>query len=148
LASLSLAEIVGTLLSSPVLDARIGAVFPLELTATTAGSLVLHACRQAARGQLRVHVGETGALSFERIIRDIVGSDRLVSHAIRRVPGCEDIEIVVALADTGTWCLCGKLEGDRFHAVHSADPLLATVLAERLERIAQRSMNPPPKTES
>jgi len=41
--------------------------------------------------------------------------------------------------------MCGKLEHDRLHAVHSADPLLAITLAERLERVAQRSVAPPTK---
>ena len=142
LAPLSLGEIARVLVESPVLESRISSIFPLELGAPAAASLVEHACRQAARTAARVHVGTSGGPDLAKPARDAVGAERVRTHALQHVaPG---VEVVVVLSEGGTWCLCGRRDGERLSAVHSADPLLATVLADRLERVARLSAAPPP----
>jgi hypothetical protein len=151
---LSLGEIVRTLIEAPVLDSRLSSVFPLELASQAALSLADHACRQAARGApadktgfVHAHVGGTGAIALDRVAREALGAGRVTVHPITRAPDCEKLEVIVVLSELGTWSMCGHMEGDRLRAVHSADALLATVLADRLERVAQLSKPPAPRKE-
>jgi hypothetical protein len=134
LAPLSLGEIVRVLVESPVLESRISSIFPLELGSPAASSLVEHAARQGARTASRVHVGTSGALDLSKPARDGAGAERVRTHRLDGVGGA--LEVVVVMSEGGTWTLCGRFEGERLRAVHSADPLLAAVLADRLERVA------------
>lgn len=149
LLSMSLGEIVRTLVDAPVLDSRLSSVFPLELAIPAALSLAEHACRQAVRGApsdktgfARAHVGGTGAIALEKAARAALGAARVTAHPISRVADCENLEVIVVLSELGTWSMCGQMEGDRLRAIHSADALLASVLADRLERVAQLSKPP------
>jgi hypothetical protein len=55
---------------------------------------------------------------------------------------------MVVLSEIGTWSMCGQIEGGRLRAIHSSDALLASVLADRLERVAQLSKPPAQKKEN
>jgi hypothetical protein len=79
-------------------------------------------------------VGTSGGLDLEKAAKDGAGVDRVRTHALK---GAGDgLEVVVVMSEGGTWCLCGRHEGERLRAVHSADSMLAAVLADRLERVA------------
>jgi hypothetical protein len=152
---LSLGEIVRTLLEAPVLDSRLSSVFPLEIAGQQAMSLADHACRQAVRGALpdkvgfaHAHIGGTGGIDLPKVARDALGANRVTTHPIARVPDCEKLEVMVVLSEIGTWSMCGQIEGARLRAVHSSDALLAAVLADRLDRVAQLSRPPAQKKEN
>jgi len=152
---LSLGEIVRTLIEAPVLDSRLSSVFPLEIAPAQALSLAEHACRQAVRGAppekngfASAHVGGTGALDLPKVARDALGTARVTTHPIARAPDCEKLEIIVVLSELGTWSMCGQMEGGRLRAVHSSDALLAAVLSDRLERVAQLSKPPTRKADA
>lgn len=133
LAPLSLGEIVRVLVESPVIESRVASIFPLELGAPAALSLVEHACRQGARKAVRVYVGTSGGLDLVTAATAGAGAAQVHAHSLDRAG--DAIEVVVVLSEGGTWSLCGRHEGERLRAVHSADALLAVVLADRFERV-------------
>jgi hypothetical protein len=152
---MSLGEIVRTLIEAPVLDSRLSSVFPLELAMPAALSLAEHACRQAVRGAppdktgfAHAHVGGTGAIDIHKVALGALGAARVTAHPISRAVDCERLEVIVVLSELGTWSMCGHMDGDRLRAVHSADALLASVLADRLERVAKLSKPPSRKEEA
>jgi hypothetical protein len=48
----------------------------------------------------------------------------------------ENVEALAVLAEHGAYALVGRCEGGVVRGLHSADPLLADVLAERIGRAA------------
>lgn len=145
LRTFGLAEIVDAVLSEPFGMSPPGTPLfevprVIELPMTDVVSLVLGAMREAGRGgaslcALTRHsgVGIGGA----------VGS--AVTHASGRqvhtvdvsaLPGCANVEVCAVVAEQGAYALVGRSEGRSVRAVHSADPLLADLLIQRLSQAA------------
>lgn len=146
LSTLPLAEIVRALLDRPTLEGRISDVFPLELTEDAARSVVEFACRHAARRPCRVDVAGEPALGLVRAARVGAGAEHVRAHALSAVSGCEGVQIVVVQSELGAWTLVGTVDGAGIRAAHSSDPLLAALVAARLERAGSLSV-PPPRVE-
>jgi ActR/RegA family two-component response regulator len=135
-----LAHVIDTLLAAPMpasgewsprlarVDLPPGAVLP---------SLAAAACGEALRGGnatiLMAFREESRTLQAVRAIVD--GKDATL-HVVesRRFDDCDNAEALVVVAEHGTWTLCARLEGTRTRLVHSADPLLADVVAQKLAK--------------
>jgi hypothetical protein len=48
------------------------------------------------------------------------------------VAGCEDLEVLALVTQHGAYTLFGRSNGDTIRAVHSADPLFADLVVDRL----------------
>ena len=57
---------------------------------------------------------------------------------VSRVAGCERVDVLIVIAEHGTYTLAGRTEGSLVRAVHSTDPLLSDLLVARLSEIAGR----------
>jgi hypothetical protein len=147
LATLSLGEITRALLDKPTLEGRVGDVFPLDLASDAARSVVEFACRHAARRPCHIDVAGDPSLALVRAARAGAGADQVRTHSLAAVAGCEGVHVVVARSEHGAWTFVGKEDGERVRAAHSSDPLLATLVAARLERAGSLSV-PPPRVEA
>ncbi len=132
----SLGEMVNTLLAKPVLDAGLYSPYPIELAAPALNSLVSQVCREARRGgRPRVLVTLQSGLGLAASARHALAADAPGSVQVfdlRDIEGCRDLEAVVVFGEHGTWVCAGRVDRDRFRGVHSADPLLADLVADRL----------------
>ena len=135
-----LAHVIDTLLAAPLpvngawsprlarVDLPAGGVLP---------SLVATVCGEALRGGtatiLIAFKEESRTLQAVRAM--IEGRDATL-HTVeaRRFDDCDNAEAVVVVAEHGTWMLCARLEGTQARVVHSADPLLADVVAQKLAK--------------
>jgi ActR/RegA family two-component response regulator len=139
LAARPLGEIVDSLLDAPLREASVaGPAFSrAEVTVAAAHAMVGAACREALRGGgatlLVAFRPETGTLA---IVKSIADDPSVVIHAIdaTHLAASGGAEAVILVAEHGTWAYCARRSGDRVLAAHSADPLLADVLADRLAR--------------
>jgi hypothetical protein len=137
LASRPLGEIVDALLDAPLPDD----VLPspsfarVELSVAGAHALVACACREALRGGaatiLVAFRPESGILN---IVRAAADSPSATVHAMdaSNFAASGGAEAVVLVAEHGTWAYCARASGGAVLAAHSADPLIADVLADRL----------------
>jgi hypothetical protein len=57
---------------------------------------------------------------------------------VSRIAGCERVDVLIVVAEHGTYTLCGRTEGSLVRCIHSADPLLSDLLVSRLSEIAGR----------
>jgi ActR/RegA family two-component response regulator len=142
LASLPLDEIIDTLMSRPMLDAGSGSPRPLDLATPALHSLVAQACREGSRGgAATVYVTMQPGMGLVSAARQAVHDANDVSVKVvdvRGVEGCADAEAIVITAEHGTWTCCGRVGKERFHGMHSADPLLADLAAQRLAQAGGR----------
>jgi GGDEF domain-containing protein len=136
LASLSLPEVVDTLLAKPILDIGPSSPSPLELATPAMLSLIGQACREARRGgaaamMVTVQPGAGMASAVRQAVRD---AKNVLVRAIdaRAAPACDDVEAIVVEAEHGSWVCCGRTTHDRFRGIHAADPLLCDLMAHRL----------------
>jgi hypothetical protein len=69
-------------------------------------------------------------------VRAIAEGSATALHAVEagRFERCDNAEAVVVVAEHGTWTLCARLEDTETRLVHSADPLLADVVAQKLAK--------------
>jgi hypothetical protein len=76
---------------------------------------------------------ETGTLG---IVRSMGDDSRFQVHAIdaTHLAASGGAEAIILVAEHGTWAYCARRSGERILTAHSADPLLADVLADRLAR--------------
>jgi ActR/RegA family two-component response regulator len=139
LAARPLGEIVDTLLDAPLQEASV-ADLPFsraEVPSAAAHAILAVACREALRGGeatlLVAYRPETGTLA---IVKSVAEDPRVTIHAIdaTHLAASGGAEAVILVAEHGTWAYCARRSGDRVLAAHSADPLLADVLADRLAR--------------
>jgi DNA-binding response OmpR family regulator len=144
LRALALAEIVDAVLSEPLGLSQGARLFEvprvIELPMTDVVSLVLVAMREAGRGgatlaALTRHSG----VGIGGAVGSAVGqtSGRQVHTVdVSALPGCANVEVCAVVAEQGAYTLIGRSEGRSVRAVHSADPLLADLLIQRLSQAA------------
>jgi len=140
LASRPLGEIVDSLLDAPLEDAATAnpPFSRAELSVGAAHALVAAACHEALRGWratlLVAFRPESGTLA---VVRAAAGDDEHATlHAIdgSRLASSGGAEAVILVAEHGTWAYCARSSAGVVLAAHSADPLLADLLADRLTR--------------
>lgn len=138
LAPLSLADLVDELIEHPMFAAGAYSTYPLDVASQALFALATQACHDAGRGgaaQLVATAG--GGLSLATAARRAFSSKSPLRSArvvdVRAQQGCDDVEAAVLASEHGVWVCCGRVEGDRFRGVHSADPLLADVVAARID---------------
>lgn len=147
--SLPLRELIDALLGI-VPDAQARKLAPLEtphyieLPVTDLMGLVNSVVAEASRGgQTRVLATLRGGLSVGSAVRAdasrSVETLKLETVDVSQVPGCERADVLVVIAEHGTYSLVGRSEGSLVRAVHSADPLLSDLLVHRLSEIAGRT---------
>ncbi len=109
----------------------------IELPAMDAVGIAVAAVREAARGgETRViatqHAGMSigGAVRAE-VTRDLEGV-KLDVVEVSNVPGAENADVLVIVAQHVCYVLAGRSESGLVRAVHAADPLLADALLARL----------------
>jgi GGDEF domain-containing protein len=138
LASLSLSEVVDTLVAKPILDSGAGSPYPLDLATSSLVSLAGQACREARRGgEAMVFVSLQAGMGLASAVRQALRDAKDVTVRVvdvRSVAGCADLDAAVVLAEHGSWVCCGRVTKDRFRGVHAADPLLADLIAHRLSQ--------------
>lgn len=131
-----LSEIANILLAKPVLDAGLNSPYPIELASPALSSVVSQVCREARRGgKPRVLVTLQSGLGLAASARHALQADAPGSVQVfdlREIDGCRDLEAVVVFGEHGTWVCAGRVEKERFRGIHSADPLLADLIADRL----------------
>src|SRR5690606_6731789 len=57
---------------------------------------------------------------------------RIESVDLSGVDGCRDLEVLALVTQHGAYSLLGRSSGDIMRAVHSADPLFAALLTDRV----------------
>lgn len=62
-------------------------------------------------------------------------------RGVAHLAGCADLLVIVLRGEHASWAASGRLANDRFVGVHTHDPRLADLLAERLEE-GHRRRNP------
>jgi DNA-binding response OmpR family regulator/GGDEF domain-containing protein len=148
---------LGTLPLGQLVDALLGAVpdpqarklAPLEtphyieLPVTDLMGLVASTVAEAMRGgQTRVLATQRAGLSVGSAVRADVprNSDVLKVDTVdvSKVAGCERVDVLIVVAEHGTYTLAGRTEGSLVRCIHSADPLLSDLLVARLSEIAGR----------
>jgi ActR/RegA family two-component response regulator len=139
LATMTLGEIVDTLLARPMVDAGLSSPYPLELAMPALISLASSACMEGRRGGAATVIVTTqpgmGLLAAARQASADANESSEISVRVvdvRTIPACGDLEAIVVSAEHGTWACCGRVNRERFRGVHAADPLLADLIAQRL----------------
>lgn len=127
--------------SSPARAFRITGPRLLQLALPEAVALATSVVRSATRGGAAfVVVAHHPGLSLGAAVRGALGAPRddVVLHAldVRAAPGCDDVEALCVLAEHGAYAFIGRAQDGLVRGVHTADPLLADFLAERLGRAA------------
>lgn len=147
LGDLPLGQLIDELLGV-VPDAQARKLAPLEtphyieLPVTDLMGLVSSAMAEATRGgQTRVLATQRAGLSVGSAVRaDASRSDMIKVDTVdvSRLAGCERVDVLIVIAEHGTYTLAGRTEGSLVRCVHSADPLLSDLLVQRLSEIAGR----------
>jgi hypothetical protein len=79
---------------------------------------------------------QRSGMSVGAAVRSALGRDRsdvrFDSVDVTGTPGCEDLEILVIIAEHGTYALVGRSERGQVRALHLADPLFADLVIQRL----------------
>jgi DNA-binding NarL/FixJ family response regulator len=114
---------------------------PIELSLVEAAALAQAVVDDGLRGgSTFIAVAHHPELVLGTAVQAAVGParDHVTLHAfdIRSSPGCSDLEALVVIAEHGSYALIGRSRSNVLRGVHSADPLLADLLAERLGRAA------------
>jgi CheY-like chemotaxis protein len=114
---------------------------PLELSLADAAALASVVVADALRGgATMLVVAHHENLRLGAAVRHALGLPRegVTLHAvdIRGASPGDNVEALAVLAEHGSYVLIGRSEGGVIRGLHSADPLLADVLAERLGRAA------------
>jgi hypothetical protein len=134
-----LAEVIDALLATPVPPR--GAWSPsfarLDVPPLALASLSAAACGQALRGGgATILVASQKDSRTLQAVRAIAEGSATALHAVEagRFERCDNAEAVVVVAEHGTWTLCARLEDTETRLVHSADPLLADMVAQKLAK--------------
>jgi hypothetical protein len=112
---------------------------PLELPMSEAVTLASTVIADALRGGATfLVVAQHAGASLAAAVRAALGPSRenVTFHAIDVRAADGDFEALSVIAEHGTYALLGKNEGGVVRGVHTADPLLADYLADRLGRSA------------
>jgi PleD family two-component response regulator len=106
---------------------------PLMDVVGLAGAAVGEAARS---GGTRIVASQRGGLSIGAAVRAALSSLRdevaLDVADMSGQPACRDLEVLVLIAEHGTYALLGRTTQGLLRAVHSSDPVLADLLVQRL----------------
>jgi DNA-binding response OmpR family regulator/GGDEF domain-containing protein len=109
----------------------------LEVSQVELMSLATAVLGYALRGGgARVVAAQRPGVSLGAAVRSTLGRDvpdvQVDLVDVSAVSGCVDLEALALIAEHGAYALLGRVEGTVVHAVHTADPLFADVLIQRL----------------
>jgi len=134
-----LSEVLDTLLWSLGSAGAAGFETPrvIELPVLDMAAVVQAVTVDAVRGgSARIVATHRTGVSMATTVRSVLNRedadirfDAVDVHSSRHAG---DLEVLVVIAEQGVYVLLGRVEGDLVRAVHSADPLLADLVLERL----------------
>jgi diguanylate cyclase (GGDEF)-like protein len=114
----------------------------INLPILDAVSLATAAVNEACRGgETRVVASVHPGMSIGGAVRGSLGPDRdqlrveivdLGAHA-----ACRELEVLVVVAEHGVYSLIGRSSGGTLRALHSAEPVLADLLVQRLGELVR-----------
>jgi hypothetical protein len=129
--------------AAPVQDPALAGVVtrPLDLPPDAARALVTSVLGDAVRaGAAMVLAAGAEGAQVGGAVRQASASARdgvaMYVVDIDRMPGQPTVEALAVLSEHATYALIARESGGRLRGVHSADPLLADLLAERVGRTA------------
>jgi hypothetical protein len=111
----------------------------LELPVSDMLGVAACAAQEATRaGATWMIASQRPGMSMAAAVRAAASRDReaprLETVDVTAVPGCEDLEFLALVAEHGAYTVLGRLNGDSIRGIHSADPLLADLMADRLSQ--------------
>lgn len=109
----------------------------IELPLMDVVGLAAAAVGEAARsGGTRIVASQRAGLSIGAAVRAALSTLRdevaLDVADISGQPACRDLEVLILIAEHGTYALLGRTTQGLLRAVHSSDPVLADLLVQRL----------------
>jgi DNA-binding response OmpR family regulator/GGDEF domain-containing protein len=109
----------------------------LELPTMDVVGLAVGTVNEALRGGgARVVATQRSGMSVGAAVRSALGRDRsdvrFDAVDVSDTPGCEDLEVMVIIAEHGTYSLVGRSERGVVRGLHLADPLFADLVIQRL----------------
>jgi PleD family two-component response regulator len=109
----------------------------IELPLMDVVGLAAAAVGEAARsGGTRIVASQRSGLSIGAAVRAALSQLRdevaLDVADISGQPACRDLEVLILIAEHGTYALLGRTTQGLLRAVHSSDPVLADLLVQRL----------------
>lgn len=109
----------------------------IELPLMDVVGLAAAAVGEAARsGGTRIVASQRSGLSIGAAVRAALSTLRdevaLDVADISPLPACRDLEVLILIAEHGTYALLGRTTQGLLRAVHSSDPMLADLLVQRL----------------
>jgi GGDEF domain-containing protein len=109
----------------------------IELPTMDVVGLAVGTVNEALRGgSARVVATQRGGMSVGAAVRSALGRDRedvrFDAVDVSDSPGCEDLEVLVVIAEHGTYSLVGRSDRGMVRALHLADPLFADLVIQRL----------------
>ncbi len=116
----------------------------IELPLMDVVGLAAAAVSEAARsGSTRIVASQRSGLSIGAAVRAALSTlrDEIAIDVadISGQPACRDLEVLILIAEHGTYALLGRTTQGLLRAVHSSDPVLADLLVQRLgEAIGMR----------
>jgi GGDEF domain-containing protein len=118
---------------SPSIETPRAIELPVRDVLAVASSAVHEATRAGATWLL---ASQRSGLGIGSAVRAAVSRDRdaprIESVDLAGVPGCKDLEVLELVTQHGAYTLLGRITGDIMRAVHSADPLFADLVADRM----------------
>lgn len=138
LSPLSLSETLDALLWDPPVAtggaADAEAPRAIELVLPDAQRLVLGMVQQGCRaGKTRVVFARREGHGLDGGLGGASRDDLLIeTPPLRGSPDVDELDAAVVVAEHGVYSILGRVDRHRFHGVHSADPLLADLVLERL----------------
>lgn len=138
LAQVPLGELMDTLFwVSEQDDKSVEAPRLLELPRGDVFGVAAAAVREATRaGNTWMLASHGGGMSMAGAVRAAVGHEQhppgLETVELSGVSGCQDLEVLALVAEHGAYTLLGRISGDVLRGVHSADPLFADLVTDRL----------------
>ncbi len=134
---LGLGEILDALLWSGDPDASIEAPRQLELPRADVAALAAAAVGEARRsGSTWAVATDRAGISLAQGVRSALGTPsetlRLDAVDIESAVGYSDLEAFSLITEHGAYSMIGRIDGNVVRGVHSADPLLADLIVDRL----------------
>ena len=106
---------------------------PVRDVLAVAGSAVQEATRAGATWLL---ASQRAGLSIGSAVRAAISRDRdaprIESADLSTLDGCKDLEVLALVTQHSAYTLLGRVSGDIMRAVHSADPLFADLVTDRV----------------
>ena len=114
----------------------------VSLPMLDAVGLVLAVVNEACRGgETKVVASVHAGMSIGGAIRGGLSPDReqlqIEIVDLNAVAACKDLEILVVVAEHGVYSMIGRCSGGHLRALHSAEPVLADLLVQRLGELSR-----------